>query len=183
MKNRKGDWIQTYSGNSFWPFDSHIDDIEILDIAHSLSNQCRYSGHCVKFYSVAEHCVLIAQALERDGQDKKVCLWGLFHDAAEAYCSDVPRPIKKNFPDYVKVEESIMELIASKYSLGAFPNIVKEYDDRILVDEKSQNMARSIQKWNLPENVPLNVKIECWLPHEAKDQFLKTYINLVSKRS
>jgi hypothetical protein len=54
-------WIQTYTGKKFYPLTATIDDIDIEDIAHSLSMQCRFNGHCYVFYSVAEHSVLIAE--------------------------------------------------------------------------------------------------------------------------
>jgi 5'-deoxynucleotidase YfbR-like HD superfamily hydrolase len=43
-------WIQTFTGKQFYPLDIREDDIDIVDIAHSLSMQCRYSGHSEKFY-------------------------------------------------------------------------------------------------------------------------------------
>ena len=58
--------IQTFKGNVFDPKTIYIDTIDIKDIAHALSNLCRYAGHCRDFYSVAEHSVLtykIAQEL------------------------------------------------------------------------------------------------------------------------
>jgi len=57
---REEAWIQTYSGRRFNPTRPHIDAIVIQDIAHSLSMQCRFSGHCKKFYSVAQHSVLVS---------------------------------------------------------------------------------------------------------------------------
>ena len=68
---RKGDWIQTYSAISFWPLDARAEEIEIADIAHSLSLQCRFAGHCEEFYSVAEHCCHIF-----DYVSEKNKLWG-----------------------------------------------------------------------------------------------------------
>ena len=59
MSERGGDWMQTYSGFQFWPLDPRPEEIHVIDIAHSLANQCRYAGHCREFYSVAQHSVLL----------------------------------------------------------------------------------------------------------------------------
>lgn len=58
--NKKGDWMQTYGGMKFWPLDPDPDRIIIEDIAHALSNICRYGGHARKFYSVAEHSIHVS---------------------------------------------------------------------------------------------------------------------------
>lgn len=42
---RKGDWMQTFTGRAFWPLDPHPSEVDPFDIAHSLGHQCRYAGH------------------------------------------------------------------------------------------------------------------------------------------
>lgn len=95
MNERKGDWIQTYTGRQFWPLDPKPEEVCIEDIAHALSQQCRYAGHTIRFYSVAQHSVEIALRVPR-----AAALWGLLHDAAEAYLVDLPRPVKYLMPAY-----------------------------------------------------------------------------------
>lgn len=59
-------FIRTFTGRRFWPLDPRIEDIDIQDIAHSLSLVCRWTGHTYCFYSVAEHSLrvsLLAQQL------------------------------------------------------------------------------------------------------------------------
>jgi len=87
MAARIGDWIQTYTGKRFWPLDPRPEDVDILDIAHSLSLLCRFTGHTSSFYSVSQHSILVAQEVP-----KRLRLWALFHDAAEAYIGDIARP-------------------------------------------------------------------------------------------
>lgn len=90
VDKRRGDWMMTYSGRAFWPLDPRADEIDPLDIAHALSMLCRYGGHVRRFYSVAEHCVLMSHAVAPEH-----ALWALLHDATEAYMVDLPRPINR----------------------------------------------------------------------------------------
>jgi len=61
---RTGDWMHTYTGMKFYPMEPNPSDICIEDIAHALSMQCRYNGHTLQFYSVAQHCVLMSRHIE-----------------------------------------------------------------------------------------------------------------------
>src|SRR6266496_1501995 len=89
-RTTKGGAIMTYSGELITPLNPDPDDIQIEDIAHALSNQCRFSGHCKQFYSVAEHSCRVSDLCSYEHQ-----LGGLLHDGTEAYLSDIARPIKQ----------------------------------------------------------------------------------------
>jgi 5'-deoxynucleotidase YfbR-like HD superfamily hydrolase len=104
-------WIQTYSGIKMHPLSPTEEEISIEDIAHALSNLCRFTGHCNKFYSVAQHSVLVSVYSPRD-----YAMWGLLHDASEAYLNDIARPIKisDEYNTYRKIEENLMKVIAKK---------------------------------------------------------------------
>lgn len=82
--------ICTASGIEFDPFDPRVENVRIDDIAHALANTCRFGGHTREFYSVAQHSILVSQYLPRN-----LALYGLLHDAGEAYLLDVPSPIKQ----------------------------------------------------------------------------------------
>ena len=69
-------------------------DVDTDDIAHALGMQCRFNGHTKEFYSVAQHCVLVAELLSRRGASVKLQLYGLLHDAGEAYVGDVTVPVQ-----------------------------------------------------------------------------------------
>ena len=104
-------YIETASGKKFNFINIDESQIDIKDIAYSLSNQSRFAGH-VPFFSVAEHSVAVAARLHPSLQ-----LGGLLHDAAEAYLSDVPGPIKAFLPDYKRMEDAIQAAIYKKFNV------------------------------------------------------------------
>lgn len=89
-----GNFIKLHSGGTYDYTCPDPDSIRIEDIAHALSNMCRYAGHVPKFYSVAEHCVKVSSWLKTLGKSVELQLKGLLHDASEAYCVDIPSPLK-----------------------------------------------------------------------------------------
>lgn len=171
---RKGDWIQCFSGGQFFPLDPRADEMRIADIAHSLSMQCRYAGHCQRFYSVAEHSVLLARQAAPEHR-----LWALLHDASEAYLVDVPRPVKGSLGGYKDIESNVMAVIAERFGLrGPMPEEVHAADVRICVDEKAQNMAPG-PMWGIDGLEPLGVTLRFWSPAEAEEKFLDAYAEIV----
>ena len=81
----------TFLGKRFHPLRPDPNIIDPLDIAHSLSQQCRFGGHCRWPYSVAQHTVLGLQCLESGDPARP---WFHMHDGPEAYVQDLVRPIK-----------------------------------------------------------------------------------------
>ncbi len=167
---RYGDWMQTASGGQFWPLDPRPSEVSIDDIAHALSLICRFGGHCRRFYSVAEHSVLTARAAEP--QHKR---WALMHDSPEAYILDMVRPLKKHMPAYAAHEERLMRAISLRFNLLLdMPAEVKLLDDRILMDERAQNMMPPPSPWSV-EIEPLGIQLQFWTPDQAKREFLAAY--------
>lgn len=109
------------------------DPLTILwsDIAHALAHQCRFNGHTRVFYSVAEHSFRVSQYVPAAD-----ALWGLVHDAAEAYIGDVVSPVKRLCPELYEVERRLLDAIAQKLDLPAdMPESVLEADARMLATE------------------------------------------------
>lgn len=180
---RQGDWIQTYTGKQYWPIDPRPEDVDILDIAHALSMLCRFGGHCLKFYSVAEHSVHIARWLyPRYGVN--IALIGLLHDATEAYVTDVPRPTKAHLPGYKGIEQQNWLVVAAAFNLPATEHpAVKIADKRMLTDEASQNMAVCDAEWSTTTE-PLGIELQYWSPERAKGEFIdcfRDYTSLVER--
>lgn len=164
--------IRTYTGLMVDPFDMRPEDINITDIAHALSMTCRYGGHSSSFYSVAEHSVLVSFALPRE-----LALWGLLHDAAEAYLGDVPSPIKRLLPAFSDTEDDLLDVIAWRFGLlPEIPQAVHDVDRAILADEMDQLMGGYVA-----HNEPLGVNVHCWSPDMAKRAFLAAYTDLTTE--
>jgi hypothetical protein len=87
--------LHTFSGRGFDPLNPWARDVHLEDIAHALSNTCRFGGHSPKFYSVAQHAVMVACLVLDASRRPDWALLALHHDSAEAYLGDIPRPIKR----------------------------------------------------------------------------------------
>ncbi|PZU95607.1 MAG: phosphohydrolase [Chelatococcus sp.] len=175
---RRGDWMQTYTGRMFWPLDPRSDEVEIVDIAHALSMQCRYAGHCRRFYSVAEHCVLMAEAVSPEHR-----LQALMHDAAEAYLVDLPRPVKRQIELYKVYEQRVHVAICARFGLSPeIPTAVHAADNRILRDELEQAMLPPPERWPAQDVEPLGVTLQFWSPNVAEFRFMALFDRLISGR-
>lgn len=110
-------WLRTFTGKRFDPLVPRYEDICIEDIAHSLSNMCRFAGHTSRFYGVAQHSVYVSAIMGGYGMDRRAQLVGLLHDASEAYLVDVPRPVKitPQFEFYRSLEHHLEEMIYAKF--------------------------------------------------------------------
>ena len=138
-------WIMTYTGRKVFPFAFTEDQIDIHDIAHALAHKCRFTGHCRKFYSVAEHSVLCAAALAGTPFEREA----LMHDAAEYILPDIARPIKPYFPGFKELEHQIESIIARRFRLmHPWSDQVHEVDLRMVVTEGFLLMP-DISEWDI----------------------------------
>jgi uncharacterized protein len=169
-KSRRGDWSQTASGVVFWPLDPLPAEINLDDIASGLSKLCRFGGQLPgdEIYSVAQHSVLVALSLPHD-----LRAVGLMHDATEAYCVDVPRPIKKYLVNYDVVEARLAAAIGDRFSLELcdLDPLVKIADERALATEKRDLCLPPPRPWRLAAE-PWVARITPWSPAEARKAFL-----------
>jgi uncharacterized protein len=137
----KNSWIQTYTGRKFFPLEPKAEDINIEDIAHGLSNQCRFNGHSKQFYSVAQHSVDMIDRFFRNDND--LARYALLHDASEAYLSDIPRPLKllPEFDFYRTAEKKLEDVIYKVFGLSPLvPKEIKWADKELLKIEASSNI-------------------------------------------
>lgn len=172
-----GIYLQTYTGVKFWALDPYPEEINIDDIAHALSMLCRYGGHCERFYSVAEHCVIMSNLVpERHAK------WALLHDASEAYLVDMPRPIKRHMPEYTAIEERLQKVVAKKFGIpDEIPAEVHWFDHNIIFDEIEQNMKVKPDNWNdyaSQKLVSVGAVLQYWSPEVAEREYRKRFDRL-----
>jgi 5'-deoxynucleotidase YfbR-like HD superfamily hydrolase len=140
-----------------------IEMIKIEDIAHALSNQCRFGGHLPKYYSVAEHSLVCYNLATQP--NKKAAL---LHDASEAYMLDIPRPIKQALADYKEIEHKLMLLIAEKFCFE-YPlnSSIKSIDEIVLQQEWDELMIKSTKQ-----------TLKCYSPEYAESKFIEAFKTL-----
>lgn len=172
----RGSWTQTFTGRQFFPLNPRPEDIDPVDIAHALSNLCRYNGHVRRFYSVAEHCVLMSRTVPAED-----ALWALLHDATEAYVGDMVRPLKKHMPDYCAAEERVALAISERFGIPEqMPESVRDADNRIILDERAALLGDPPADWGIPGE-PLGVDIQEWRPERAEREYLARLTSLLAQ--
>lgn len=193
-KTEESFWIETYNGTRFHILDPSPDEIFIQDIAHALSMLCRFNGQCGEFYSIAQHCVHVADyvgdKIISEGSDIRfasypdIMLRALLHDAAESYCSDVPRPWKKAIPEIKNYEDLISEVIYKKYGCSTSDiepglnlladAVIREADDVMLATEARDLDMNIRNDWTL-NAAPMDLEIKPMTQSYAKQSFLEMF--------
>jgi len=180
-------WIQTYTGRKFCPLAAQARDVDVRDIAHALALKCRFGGHCRYFYSVAEHSVRVSRVLEKLGT--REAMWGLLHDAGEAYLADVCAPIKrmihvhdgKRVESFGEAEDRLLEVIAKGLGLPAVDyDVVRDADLTLLMTEARDLLGEPPESWHVSQK-PLPEKIVPVGWQEAEGMFLARYEELREK--
>ena len=174
-------YFQTYHGKRVHPLSPSQDEIDIADVAHSLSQQCRFLGHTDALYTVAQHSVLVSEMVPPED-----ALWGLLHDASEAYLCDLPAPIKRDpqMEFYRIVEEHLLACVARKFGLAPeMPLSVKRADKILLATEFRDVTAVDDLDWIIAEcgcEPAESLWITPWHPAVAKRRFLARFKELTA---
>lgn len=188
---RTTDWIMTASGRPFWPLEPRVEDVCIEDIAHHLSNLCRFTGAVRTFYSVAQHSVLVSRCLmelfKAAGASRveqlRGGLYGQLHDGSEAYLIDVPRPVKRDpqFRVYRQFEATLQAVIYRAFNLAleSEPADLKLVDMRLLRTEHRDLMPQML-RWEAAFEAiePYEWRIAPQTPEIARAAFLDHFHSL-----
>lgn len=167
--------ILTNTGNYFNFQDPGNSHISIQDIAHSLSNLCRFNGHVNKFYSVAQHSILVARMVPKEYR------WqALMHDAVEAYTGDMASPLKRLIPQYVAIEQFIQGFIFDRYDIPQdLHGSVKHADLRALATEDRDLMPYHDDEWPCLRGVKPHIEtikaMEPWMAYESFMHHVEKY--------
>ena len=168
--------MKTFTGQHINFQDASSNTFLIEDIAASLSKQCRYNGHSIKFYSVAEHSVHVSHLVEHATRSKHEALHALLHDASEAYLGDITSPLKKILPDYKALEREFEIAIGKSFKTGTeITTLISEYDQHLAEKEMNELMNTVYFVENLTNRI---ITIHCWEPEYAELQFLKRFYKL-----
>lgn len=186
-------WMQTFSGEQVWPLVPE-GTIRFIDIAHALSNICRFGGHTKSFYSVAQHSVYASHMVPPDHAK-----WALLHDAAEAYLGDAIRPLKNSLevfnPDmrswesFSDHEEQLLKHIGERFGLQWPPpfEAIEDADLRLLISERRALLQPSPAPWGIFSDMTpgeladlesRTVPIMPLSPMEAKQEFCRRAIQI-----
>ncbi len=189
---RIGDWIQVgRSGRQFWPLDPRPEEVFIEDIICSLAKITRFNGHCISPYSVAQHSILVARQV-----NPEYALEAILHDGAEAFISDIPRPVKRYlvvapegihgevpFVPIEDVERRIMDCINVRFGVNSTEEsraAIHKADNQLLVTEARDLMQPLHPDWKIDWNLaePLPERIVPWSWQDAEQRFLDKFHEL-----
>jgi len=174
---RPANYIRAYSGKRVVLTAPRPETIDIEDIAHALARVCRFVGHTAGLYTVAQHSVFVSELVPpRDA------LWGLLHDAAEAYIGDLPSPVK-NLPGmgiYRVIENRLLACICQCFGLPvSMPESVVLADKLAIATEfRDLTPVRDDFEWIIQEcGVPplLDRELTPWPAGFAEDRFLSRF--------
>jgi len=181
MKDKRDGWISTYTGKKFYVFNPNIDDIDIIDIARALSMICRFNGHVKRFYSVAQHSVLVSKLVSPE-----IAMEGLLHDATESIIGDMIRPVKRFMVEFKDVENKLEQAIAEKFKLDFISNHneIKKADNIALVTEARDLLTTQVIMDSFDETIkPIEKRIKAQKPEMAEQRFLERYYELNGARN
>ena len=187
--------MATFTGKRVNPLDLKPEDIDIRDIAHGLANICRFNGQCSRFYSVAEHSVLVSKIAEQrlvngspflphiDSDNFLiVAKYGLLHDAAEAYLGDVIRPIKKGekWQEIKNIQDRAQAAIQKRFGVSDIGHSwVKLVDMDLVLTEGSQLFPKDKTVILFPaERIKGDTPIGVFSPEQAEAAFLQRFTDL-----
>ena len=165
--------IALHDGDFFDFADPESHNFNIATIGHSLSHLCRFTGHTIRHYSVAEHSVLVSRLVPDE-----LAFGALMHDAAEAYLGDVSSPLKALLPEYKALEERVERAIAAFFSLD-FPlhPLIKSADKALYREELRQMTNGHDNLWHV-DQPKVDVMITGMQPKDAKNFFLSRFAEL-----
>jgi 5'-deoxynucleotidase YfbR-like HD superfamily hydrolase len=170
--------ISVTGGQFFDLLEPAKSEYDIDTIATALSNICRYTGHVTRFYSVAEHSVLVSRIVPA-----RFSLEGLLHDASEAFVGDVSSPLKKLLDRYQEIEYNIQEDVARRFGLQfPFPEEIHKADKQLYWAERKMIAPAVDALWHKEFRASRKVEPQGWTPKIAKKRFLARYNEIMNDR-
>jgi len=186
MTNEMPAYIFAFNGERLRKFYFATPTFDIQEIAWASAMQCRFTGHVRKFYSVAEHGILVSNLVRYLGLGDP--FEALMHDGQEGYLNDLSSPVKATLPDYKALENRIEGHLRAWCGLSATLDPQIKIADRLALyieahylmpdgavdelihgDEPRKAQARALAPYWAPH---------CYTPERAREQFLWQYERL-----
>lgn len=165
--------IRLRSGLYFDLADPRPEQFRFADIAGALSKICRFGGQINHYYSVAEHCWHCAMyAAESGHQDALSAV--LMHDAAEAFCGDVVKPLKIMLSEYTVIEKRVEAAIAAKFGIdfAGHADAIRTIDRTMLIAERHHFFTADGVTWTGETEVKrIKWRFHGWTPEAAEREF------------
>lgn len=173
----KEGWIRSISGAKIDIFNPRPEQLNIGDIAHALSMLCRFNGHCPKFYSVAQHSVIVSNIVKKGYE-----LPALLHDVSEFALGDVVSPLKHHLPDFKEIEENFEKTVRKAFGIRNDKKTkleVKKADQIALITEVRDLITLDDYLFTYDRNLkPHSEKIKPLSPNKAYQLFLDRFFEL-----
>ena len=176
----KGNLMRTVDGKYIDFANPQPDQISLDAIATGLSSECRFGNQLRKHYSVAEHCSHCLDVARRRGLSLEIKRAVFMHDAAEAFCKDIPKPLKILLPNYKIIEDRLQRVIEAKYGIAndeETRNAVKAIDLAVLKAEKTALTSQDEQH-DLSDVPDVDIDFQCYNRNTAKYKFRSAYVLL-----
>lgn len=151
-------------------------NLSILDVAWHLAQANRYNGACAQPYSVAQHCLLVAQVLPAEYK-----FAGLMHDVTETVLGDIVSPFKHVLTEYRLMEAACMRQAEKHFGLpeDALEHpLVRQADRQVMAAE----MTSDFLHWDalhLPPRAPVRLEPSSW--ERNRDMFAACFTFVVMR--
>lgn len=158
-------FVQVRSGACVDLLIPDLTPVSLEDIATGLSRTARFNGHTrgAAIYTVAQHSLHVAQAVEACGYTPAVQLTALFHDAAEALIGDVVTPVKRLLgPAWWAIESRMEAAIRARFGLPLPMDYapIRQADAALLATERRDLLLPSAWTWGEDLPAALDLRIE-----------------------
>ena len=142
-------WLLTATGHEVDLHYAKPAQMVLADVAHSLAQINRFTGHARRPYSVAEHSLLVLDIIEHLFAPANVhCrLAALMHDAHEAYAGDMASPMKRTMGEaWTTVEARLERTLRTAWVLHTAAHdhrdVIRQADLIALATEREQLMPK-----------------------------------------
>lgn len=180
----------TATGRNINVTNLRLEDIDIQDIAHSLSMRCRWGGFCKEFFSIAEHTVHVVDIVEMWGADRNTQKRACLHDAAEAYLGDMATLLKRldEMAAFRELEDRVQSLIFERFGVQPTPSSAEAVKraDRVMLAVEGKRLMPASELIDLSaiadDPHPHATRgLACYAPSKAKQRFLETFRGLFER--